>query len=191
MKSKVFITICLLIGICLNSCNNKPNIVWNDKVQDTFFGMTLGDQVDVNFVIKNMRNKGFYFNDKYSTNNLLHFSKKDSEYFSFGGLSWAMLDITIDNGIFSSIGFINSSTDKASALRGYNNIKDALVAKYSATPITQKDTTIYAQTVFCGRNNTYASVSCYRYESVNKKILIGTQMLYETDKGKGKVNEEL
>ncbi len=191
MKSKVFIAICLLIGICLNSCNNKPKIVWNDKVQDTFFGMTLGDPVDADFVIKNMRSKGFCFNYTYSTNTLLHFRNRDSEYFSFGGLSWAMLDISIDNGILTGIRFMNSSTDKASALSDYNDIKDALEAKYSATPVTPKDTTIYAQTTFCGRNNTYASVSCYRYESVSKHILICTQILYETDKGKEKVNEEL
>lgn len=191
MKSKVFIAICLLTGICLSSCNNKPKTVWNDKVQDTFFGMTLGDPVDADFVIKNLRNKGFRFNYTYSTSTLLHFSNMDSEYFSFGGLSWAMLDISIDNGILTSIRFMNSSTDKASALENYNDIKDALEAKYSATPVNPKDTTLYAETSFYGRNNTYASVSCYRYESVSNQIFIGTQILYETDKGKEKVNEEL
>ncbi len=199
MRSKLFIATCLLIGICLNSCNNKKStlnknkqgIVWNEKIQDTFFGLTLGDTVDADFVVANMRNKGFYFANDVSTNTILHFRNLGSKYFSFGGLSFEMLDISIKNNMLYSISFINSSTDKSSALAGYNNIKDALEAKYSATPVTPKDTTIYAQTAFYGRNNTYASVTCHRYESVSKDIFIGIGLHYETSRGSGKANDEL
>ena len=51
MKNKVFILICLLVGIAFNSCNSNKTIsskeqldtVWNDKVQDSFYGLVLGN----------------------------------------------------------------------------------------------------------------------------------------------------
>lgn len=199
MRSKLFFAACLLIGICLNSCNNKKStlnknkqdIVWNDKIQDTFFGLTLGDTVDADFAVANMRSKGFYFQDDISTNTLLHFRNRDSKYFSFGGLSFEMLDIFIGNNMLCGICFMNSTDDKASALANYNNIKAALDAKYSPTTVAITDTTTYAKCQYRGKNETYATVACYRYQAVSKKIHIGTDLYYRTFKGQEKASDEL
>ena len=69
MKNKVFILICLLVGIAFNSCNcNKTtsskeqlDTVWNEKVQDTFYGLVLGNTIPLAVIVKTLENQGFYY----------------------------------------------------------------------------------------------------------------------------------
>lgn len=51
-------------------------------------------------------------------------------------------------------------------------------SKYSPTSVTLNDTTVYAVTRYYGKNKVRAVVSCFRYESAGKEILIGTQLGY-------------
>ena len=49
----------------------------------------------------------------------------------------------------------------------------------------------YAETYYLGRNKVYSTLSCFRYEAVEKKIMIGTRLVYWTKKGKKASNDEL
>ena len=199
MKNKIFVIFCLLLAIGMNSCGNKQttsgkdklDTVWNERVQDTFYGLVLGKEASVNKIVTTLESHGFYWNKQYSTDELLHFRSRQSQYFSFGGLSWQMLDVERTNNILSAVRFMNSGLDKAAALSTYKDIKIAMEAKYSPSAIATTDTTIYAETYYLGRNKVYSTISCFRYEAVEKKIMIGTRLVYWTKKGKKTSNDEL
>ena len=199
MKNKIFVIFCLLLAIGMNSCGNKQTIsgkdkldtVWNERVQDTFYGLVLGKEASVDKIVTTLESHGFYWTKQYSTDELLHFRSRQSQYFSFGGLSWQMLEVERTNNILSAVRFMNSGLDKAAALSTYKNIKIAMEAKYSPSAIATTDTTIYAETYYLGRNKVYSTLSCFRYEAVEKKIMIGTRLVYWTKKGKKASNDEL
>lgn len=56
MKNKIFVIFCLLLAIGMNSCGNKQttsgkdklDTVWNERVQDTFYGLVLGNNTALN-----------------------------------------------------------------------------------------------------------------------------------------------
>lgn len=183
---KVLFVISLFGLLFVVSCNNKQtssnggklDTVWNEKVQDTFYGLRLGDSLDVNTIVATLNSHGFWFNEKYSSEDCLRFISRQSQNFSFGGLDFEMLDILRNDGIFTTVRFMNSSKDKASSLHVYSGIKNTMDSKYLPTSVTLNDSTVYAVTPYFGRNKVCAVISCFRYESVGKEILIGTQLEY-------------
>lgn len=186
---KIIFVISLLGLLFVVSCNNKQDssnafksakidTVWNEKVQDTFYGLRLGDYVDVNTVVSTLENQGFMFARNESSDDLLHFVYSKSLFYSFGGLNWAILDVQLNNGIFAGIRFMNASNDKASSLTMYGQVKTAIEKKYSPTFVSPKDTSVYSRTFYFGRNNIRAAACCDRYESIEKKIMIGIQLEY-------------
>lgn len=198
MKSKIFILFCLLIEISFISCNsnkaasNKEELdtVWNEKVQNSFYDLKLGTPTSVEQIVNSLEKQGFYFIKEYSTDESLHFRFLESQYFTFGGLTWEMLDIYREGDVLQAVYFRNSSLDKAESIQNYNYIKDAIENKYLPTSVQPKDTTIYEKTLYFGRNNVRAAVSCYRYETVTKKIMIGTELSY-SQKNIKPANDEL
>lgn len=198
MKSKIFILFCLLIEISFISCNSNKtasnteelDTVWNEKVQNSFYDLKLGTPTSVEQIVNSLEKQGFYFVKEYSTDELLHFRFRQSQYFTFGGLTWEMLDIYREGDVLQAVYFRNSSLDKAESIQNYNYIKDAIENKYLPTSVQPKDTTIYEKTLYFGRNNVRAAVSCYRYETVTKKIMIGTELSY-SQKNIKPANDEL
>lgn len=198
MKSKIFILFCLLIEISFISCNSNKtasnteelDTVWNEKVQDSFYDLKLGTPTSVEQIVNSLEKQGFYFIKEYSTDESLHFRFLESQYFTFGGLTWEMLDIYREGDVLQAVYFRNSSLDKAESIQNYNYIKDAIENKYLPTSVQPKDTTIYEKTLYFGRNNVRAAVSCYRYETVTKKIMIGTELSY-SQKNIKPANDEL
>lgn len=188
----------LITGIIFNSCNsnkttsNKEELdtVWNEKVQNSFYDLKLGTPTSVEQIVNSLEKHGFYFIKEYSTDESLHFSFRESQYFTFGGLSWKMLDIYRKGDVLQAVSFSNCSLDKAESIQNYNYIKDAIENKYLPTSVQPKDTTIYEKTLYFGRNNVGAAVSCYRYETVTKKIMIGTSLSY-SQKNIKPANDEL
>lgn len=181
---KIFV-LCMFGLLVVASCSNNKqtssnggelDTVWNEKVQDTFYGLRLGDSLNVNTIVAILESHGFWFVEKYSSEVYLHFKSRQSQYFSFGGLGFEMLDIKRNNGLLTAVVFVNSSNDKASSLDGYSGIKNRMDSKYSPTSVTLNDSTVYAVTRYYGKNKVCAVVSCFRYESVGKEILIGTQL---------------
>ena len=197
MNYKIII-MSLITGIVFNSCNsnkttsNKEELdtVWNEKVQNSFYDLMLGTPTSVEQIVNSLEKHGFYFIKEYSTDESLHFRFLESQYFTFGGLTWEMLDIYREGDVLQAVYFRNSSLDKAESIQNYNYIKDAIENKYLPTSIQPKDTTIYEKTLYFGRNNVRAAVSCYRYETVTKKIMIGTELSY-SQKNIKPANDEL
>ena len=197
MNYKIII-MSLITGIVFNSCNsnkttsNKEELdtVWNEKVQNSFYDLKLGTPTSVEQIVNSLEKHGFYFIKEYSTDESLHFRFLESQYFTFGGLTWEMLDIYREGDVLQAVYFRNSSLDKAESIQNYNYIKDAIENKYLPTSVQPKDTTIYEKTIFFGRNNVRAAVSCYRYETVTKKIMIGTELSY-SQKNIKPANDEL
>ena len=188
----------VLLGICLCSCSSNKtgsntkelDTVWNEKVQNSFYDLKLGTPTSVEQIVNSLEKQGFYFIKEYSTDESLHFRFHESQYFTFGGLTWEMLDIYREGDVLQAVYFRNSSLDKAESIQNYNYIKDAIENKYLPTSVQPKDTTIYEKTLYFGRNNVRAAVSCYRYETVTKKIMIGTELSY-SQKNIKPANDEL
>ena len=161
----------VLLGVCLCSCSSNKtasnteelDTVWNEKVQNSFYDLKLGTPTSVEQIVNSLEKHGFYFIKEYSTDESLHFSFRESQYFTFGGLSWEMLDIYRKGDVLQAVSFSNCSLDKAESIQDYNNIKNAIENKYLPTSVQPKDTTTYEQTLYFGRNNVRAVVSCYRY----------------------------
>lgn len=197
MNYKIII-MSLITGIVFNSCNsnkttsNKEELdtVWNEKEQNSFYDLKLGTPTSVEQIVNSLEKHGFYFIKEYSTDESLHFRFLESQYFTFGGLTWEMLDIYREGDVLQAVYFRNSSLDKAESIQNYNYIKDAIENKYLPTSVQPKDTTIYEKTLYFGRNNVRAAVSCYRYETVTKKIMIGTELSY-SQKNIKPANDEL
>ena len=197
MNYKIII-MSLITGIIFNSCNSNKttsykeelDTVWNEKVQNSFYDLKLGTPTSVEQIVNSLEKHGFYFIKEYSTDESLHFRFQESQYFTFGGLTWEMLDIYREGDVLQAVYFRNSSLDKAESIQNYNYIKDAIENKYLPTSVQPKDTTIYEKTLYFGRNNVRAAVSCYRYETVTKKIMIGTELSY-SQKNIKPANDEL
>lgn len=197
--NKLVLFFCLLLGVSFCSCNSNKtaskteelDTVWNEKVQDTFYGLKLGTYYSIEDIVQTLESHGFYWDKGYSSDDELRFCSQQRQIFSFGGLNWEMLFINRSNNIFTGIAFMNSSLDKASSLSRYNSLKKKVGTKYSPTEISLKDTTIYAQTRYFGKNNIGATISCFRYETIEKKIAIGTTLSYWTQKNIKPATDEL
>lgn len=94
MKNKIFVIFCLLLAIGMNSCGNKQttsgkdklDTVWNERVQDTFYGLVLGKEASVDKIVTTLESHGFYWNKQYSTDELLHFDHAKVNIFLLVGL---------------------------------------------------------------------------------------------------------
>ncbi|WP_443963088.1 hypothetical protein [Prevotellamassilia timonensis] len=198
MKS-IFLYLSIVVCLLANfSCGNhsktenakkEVDTIWNEKVQDTFFGATFGDSVPK--VIDQLSANGFYLVEDVSSESLLHFRARQGKYFTFGNMTWEMLDIGAENGIFNYIRFVNAREDKASALSAYNSLKNTIAAKYDLTEPTIQDTTVYAKSSIFGKNQTRAQVSCFRYETINNNIMIAVSLDYWSNKPFTSVSDDL
>lgn len=79
--------------------------VWNEKVQNSFYDLKLGTPTSVEQIVNSLEKHGFYFVKEYSTDELLHFGTRQSRYFSFGGLSWEVLDIYRKGDVLQAVAF--------------------------------------------------------------------------------------
>lgn len=109
MNYKIII-MSLITGIIFNSCNsnkttsNKEELdtVWNEKVQNSFYDLKLGTPTSVEQIVNSLEKHGFYFIKEYSTDESLHFRFHESQYFTFGGLTW---EIKVNHEIMFKISF--------------------------------------------------------------------------------------
>lgn len=196
---QIFYLIFLSVTLFAVSCNKQEtrsngdvqDIVWNQKVQDSFYGFRLGESVDIDSLLYKLYQQGFSVDTIYSTEDRLIFNSSYGQYFTFGGFTWWSMTVGLDNGCLTSISFLASHKDKAVALEHYNNIKDELETKYAPTITLPKDTTVYAITNYFGVNDVAAQVICSRYESVDNEIFIGDELIYYTTNNSNSSNSEL
>lgn len=198
MKKFVFL---LFIALFAISCNNKQadtdsdekiDTIWNEKVQDVFFDIKLGDRANREEIVSTLYNHGIYFDKYASTEDALCFGPSQSIYFSFGGLNWVHLSIDIKGGLIYRVRFDSAHKDKASAMSSYKSIKDTIETKYSPTILpSPSDSTLYASSLYVGKNNINAGIGCRRSESISHKIFIYTILEYYLSKEPKSQNDEL
>ena len=174
-----------------NTQSSKPKVdtQLNDRVQDTFFGATLGD--DILVVYEKFVQHGFELLDYYSTDVVLHFKPKYSRFFSFGNMNWELVDVYAQNRRFKAISVQRTSNDKESILRAFEDLKNNISNKYSIVNVENQDTMIYAKFMVFGRNNTDAMIKCEKYETISGDNRFRVSLTYKTLKDLGGVKDEL
>lgn len=134
------VLLCVLI-VTLFSCNSKtdtstaggnnggdnvvdktttPSIIYNDSIQDTFFGVKFG--TDKSELIRKFVSNNLVYNKYLSDDTGLHFTARNGRNYNFGGLSWEMLTVGLSNNRFYYIQFMNAFKDKAAAINSYENL---------------------------------------------------------------------
>lgn len=188
----------MLLPACKGTTNGKPekdstktDTLWNAQVQNEFFDTQFGASKEE--VINNFKKHGFTLEKRYSTDDGLVFNYTKSKYYTFGGMNWELLNVSISNGKFSGIDFYTPNKDKAAAMTSYKGLEEALSKKYKLTDVLPQDTTVYAKKRAYGKNGCISTVCCFRYEAVNKEIFYSAGLSYAdtTLLAKNKVSDEL
>lgn len=198
--------ILIMVAICANmvSCKSKDgesntqvsekDIAYNEKIQDTFFGVpfgSTGEEVEAGF-----KKTGLYINSNSTASTLVFNPYGAGSKFSFGGLTWDYLraqfsgDGIRNGGKFYSIQFCSAYKTKEAALSDFNSVMNALSNKYALTKKNPTDTSTYKIYVGQTRNNQVIYVICCSYESVGHERWIGVELGY-TDNNYNKVSDEL
>lgn len=207
MKKKTLLCVIICtIGIFV-ACNNNQTatdggdkatpereIVYNDKIQNTFFGVPFGASKEG--VVSAFEKQDFY-EDRYSTDERLSFKKKEGGpwgltkgRFSFGGLNWSQLYVNLSNNQFYSIEFTSAHKTKESAMENFEGVLSAVSTKYHLFEDPIDDTTSYKRFAGVTKDNQWVIVSCYSYESVSNERYIGVSLTYG-DNNFYNVSEEL
>lgn len=191
----------------MTACNNQRaddgadkatqenEIIYNDKIQDTFFGVPFGSTGQE--VIDGFRKAGLVIDMSSSTASTLFFESSgyDSK-FSFGGMSWDYLragfsgDGTKEDGRFYTIQFCSSHKSKESAIKSFNYVLNTVKEKYVMYENPVSDTTTYERYVGQTMDNHFIMVVCYSYESFSHDRWIGVELIYGDNNYK-KVSDEL
>ena len=180
-------------GSCQGSKSDKDSTkidtLWNDSVQHVFFDTPFGASRDE--VIRNFAKHGFTLKRDISTDTRLSFDYDKSKYYTFGGMSWELLNVYLTNGKFSSIQFYTPKTDKADAISDYNSIVNTVSQKYNLTDIEPKDTIVYGNKVAFSKSDCEAWITCYRYESIGNEIFYTVELVYVDTELDNAVSDEL
>lgn len=207
MKTKTLLGIIVCaVGITAACTNNNQSAIdssetktrkifeYNDKIQNTFFGVPFGSSKDE--VVTGFAKHGFY-EDYYSTNDRLSFKKKDGgrhgitmNAFSFGGMNWKQLNVYLSNNQFNSIEFTKGHKTKESALECFDYVLSEVSAKYHLFESPVDDTTSYKRYVGLTKDDQWIIVHCYSYESVSHERYIGVTLAYG-DNNFDNVSDEL
>ena len=121
----------------------------------------------------------------------MHFKHVNSDYFSFGNMSWSNMAVRLNNNKFYEISFYSAVKEKQSAISDYNRILSAISEKYKLTKEEPEDTTIYALSVGYGKNNSIIIVSCHKYESIDHGLWYTASLDYINDSISKEPSDEL
>ena len=175
----------LSLLLTASSCGNKTlpsksptDTIWNDSVQDTFYGMKLGDPITKDSVISILTSNGLALLEQASTENNLKFSSKKYMTISYEGMTCQNIMITIDNDKFKGIDFFNNYTGKEAATQNYELIKKEISKKYKLTPVTSKDSTASYRSMIYGRNNIEGVVGSFKKETPTEGTIIYNAIAY-------------
>ena len=192
----LLIVSCICICSCKKSNNSanssntvKQDTVYNENIQSVFFDTPFGASKEE--VIKKFKLHDFIPYTQTSSDALIHFHPIQSQKYSFGNMTWDMLDVGFVNGKFNYIRFMNASKDKVSAIQNYENVLSSVSAKYEMMEQVPEDTTFYKMSIAYSKVNRYVSVYCFRYETIAKEIRIGTVLEYLDRSFNNEVSDEL
>lgn len=156
--------------------------VFNEKIQGVFFDTPFGASKED--VIKNFEAHGLNYIKYTSTETLLHFGPRRGKYFSFGNMSWELLDVMMSNDKFFHIRFMSPSEDKATTINAYDNVLSIVSSKYEMMEEVPEDTMVYKIAAGYTKNHPrrVVVVSCFKYESVSRRMLQGFSLEYADER---------
>ena len=189
----------MFVGLCVCSCKNagtdnvkentdqntqEQKIVYNDKIQNVFFGVPLGATKAE--VIEGFAKQSFRVGS-YSTDSRLCFEKVDNygykvKRYTFGDMDWDHLYVNISNNRFQSIEFQSAYKNKESAIDCFDGILSTVSKKYHMYEDPQADTTCYERYVGRTENNQWVILQCSSYESYAHDRWIGVCLAYGDNK---------
>ena len=158
----------------MESRRQLGDTIWNDSVQDTFYGATFGDSIPM--VKEKLEKNGFRFVSHGSDNESLCFMPKSDRTFNFSNMIWTTLYIQSSRDCkFIGILFLSSFYDKEGALFFYDDLKSYVKYQYALTEVKVTDPTEYAMSYALGKNKVCANLMCYQFESLENKLEIGVR----------------
>lgn len=175
----------------------KVDTIWNEKIQDTFFGVKFGAPRQE--VIDSLTAHGFTMDTDYSDNkNFIHFVPPTNHY-SFGGLTFEHLNVYFNNDKFESIEFydccgeIKNKQAKNEAIANAENYANALDGKYklTKTKIKEEDSTsVYYRRAVFAKNGTI-KVCANKGKSIGGDEYYYSNLLYVSKSVSEEPNKEL
>lgn len=159
----IIFSLCLFMFSCGNRTSSEKkskDTVWNNKVQNTFYDMNLGDSISADSIIENLTSRNFTYYE--SPEERLCFTNNDGKVFSFGGFDWQNLTVHRLNGKFQMIEFSVSYTDETEALCNYRIIKNYINRKYKLFNDSVRDQSQLAICTFWGKNNIAGGLTCFK-----------------------------
>lgn len=170
---KKIILFCFVTLLAVASCSKKRDsrIVWNDNFPSYFFDVEFG--MPTQDAIDELKDSEFKFRKDISTADFVHFEPLTTDSFEFLGAKWRMLDLNVDNGKVSGIGFVNAYKTKEEAANIYLKVKKLTDALYKPTVKKQ------LHTIYFGDNYVAAGISCFKYKSVSNDSLYAVQLLFQ------------
>lgn len=170
---------------------NTPEIIYNDSIQDTFFGVKFG--TEKRELIRKFESHNLVYNQYLSDETNLHFRPRNGRNFNFGGLSWQMLNVCLSNNRFYFIQFMNAFKDKAAAINEYEGLLSTVSSKYEMMEEDPKDSTIFKISRGYSKKDArhYIVTSVFRYESVGRDIFNGVTLDYYDEDYQSSVSDEL
>ena len=193
MRKLVFFFLCLAGALMfMGSCQTKQaKEAFNDSIQGTFFGVPFG--ADKEELVNKFAERDLIPNIFASTDESLIFQPVGGRRFTFGGLSWEILNVVLSNGKFCAIIFYNTQRDKAEAIRNGQSLYETISAKYNLAKEEPTDTTTYL--IYRGKSKKESErevlVFVSRYEGMDKSIYYGTFLQYMDRKFEAAVSDEL
>lgn len=195
MKKVLLFNLTLLIVAFVIGCNesksdsNVSDKNMNDSIQNTFFGASFGDTKEE--VSSCFEKHGLISTPFISNDNVLQFVSAESGFFSFGNMSWQLMNVGLKNNQFYQISFYTPVKEKQSAVSNYDDILSALSKKYIMSEEEPEDTTTYSKSVGFGKNNCRVIVSCGRYESLGHEMWYAAFLSYIDDRIADEQSDEL
>ena len=146
----------------MESRRQLGDTIWNDSVQDTFYGATFGDSIPM--VKEKLEKNGFRFVSHGSDKESLCFMPKSDRTFNFSNMIWTTLYIQSSRDCkFIGILFLSSFYDKEGALSFYDDLKSYVKYQYALTEVKVTDPPEYAMSYALGKNEVCANLMCYQF----------------------------
>ncbi len=152
MKRIFFIIVSMGVFGLMAACSNnqgsndmgddsfKKDIVYNEKIQDTFYGVSFGASAQE--VINSFVKQDFCPDEGCSTSQFI-FGKYQSETFYFGGMSWNRVVVKFNNDCFGLISFLHAFYEESQAIAFFETLLSSITSKYQMSQVFSENAIKY------------------------------------------------